>query len=227
MNDLTDQRDFLLRSLEDLERERAAGDVDEHDYATLKDDYTARAAAVLRAMESGGASEPAPAASSDGRPRRRRLAVGAGVVVFAVLAGVLVAQSAGRRDAGQSVTGDVRQSVTQRLNAAGQRGSQGDYAGALAIYRGWMLVRAGKAADGLTQLLSAATAHPDYPDVHAFLAIVFFQSGLVKEAGDELDRLDALDPPAFVRGLVSSLRAQIDAALASTTTSTTQPGGGT
>ena len=40
---LEDQRDFLLRSLEDLEREQAAGDVDQHDYEVLKDDYTARA----------------------------------------------------------------------------------------------------------------------------------------------------------------------------------------
>ncbi|HYZ97739.1 MAG TPA: hypothetical protein VE575_03240, partial [Acidimicrobiales bacterium] len=48
---LEEQRDFLLRSLEDLEREHDAGDVDDHDYAALKDDYTARAARTIRAIE--------------------------------------------------------------------------------------------------------------------------------------------------------------------------------
>ena len=47
---LEEERDFLLASLDDLERERAAGDVDDHDYRTLRADYTARAAAVLRAL---------------------------------------------------------------------------------------------------------------------------------------------------------------------------------
>src|SRR5690606_37957028 len=40
---LEEQRDFLLRSLDDLEREREAGDLDDDDYQALKDDYTARA----------------------------------------------------------------------------------------------------------------------------------------------------------------------------------------
>ena len=48
---LEEQRDFLLRSLDDLERERDAGDIEPEDYRTLRDDYTARAAAVLRAID--------------------------------------------------------------------------------------------------------------------------------------------------------------------------------
>ena len=58
---LEEQRDFLLRSLADLDREHDAGDLEDDDYQTLKDDYTARAADVLRAIEerraaSGGSS---------------------------------------------------------------------------------------------------------------------------------------------------------------------------
>ena len=41
---LEEEREFLLRSLRDLEREREAGDIDDDDYRTLHDDYTARAA---------------------------------------------------------------------------------------------------------------------------------------------------------------------------------------
>lgn len=44
---LEEQRDFLLRSLTDLDREHDAGDLDDHDHAELRDDYTARAAEVI------------------------------------------------------------------------------------------------------------------------------------------------------------------------------------
>lgn len=47
---LLDERTFLLRSLEDLAREWAAGDLDSADYEALRARYTARAAEVLRAL---------------------------------------------------------------------------------------------------------------------------------------------------------------------------------
>jgi hypothetical protein len=49
--ELEDERSFLLDSLEDLERERAAGDLSDTDYAVLRDRYTRRAAEVLHALE--------------------------------------------------------------------------------------------------------------------------------------------------------------------------------
>lgn len=224
---LEEQRDFLLESLQDLEREHEAGDVDEHDYQALKDDYTARAAAVLRSLDAHAA--PVPLA---GPPRswRRAALVGLGVVAFAALAGVLMAQALGRRDPGEVATGDIRQSVTEKLNEAGRRGAAGDTAAAIALYdevladdptnaealtyKGWMLTLSGEMGDGLTTLIDAATQHPEYPDVHAFLAIVLFRNGLVEQAGRELDRLDALDPPPAIAELTAGLRAQVDAALA-------------
>jgi tetratricopeptide (TPR) repeat protein len=228
---LEEQRDILLRSLEDLEREHAAGDIDAVDYATLKDDYTARAAAVLRELDTRVPRRARAGARPD---RRRTVLVALGVVAFAGLAGVLVAQTVGRRDAGQVITGDIRQSVTEKLNEAGRKGGEGDLAGAIELYdevladdpanpealtyKGWMLTLSDQRADGLEVLLQAATANPTYPDVHAFLAIVFFRNGLVEQAARELDRLDALDPPPAIRDLTANLRTQIDAALASTTT---------
>jgi len=47
---LEEERDFFLRSLEDLEAERAAGDIDDGDYASLRADYTQRAAEVIRQL---------------------------------------------------------------------------------------------------------------------------------------------------------------------------------
>ena len=47
---LEEQRDFLLSSLADLDREHEAGDLDDDDYEALRDDYTSRAATVLEEL---------------------------------------------------------------------------------------------------------------------------------------------------------------------------------
>ncbi len=230
---LIEERDFLLRSLEDLERERAAGDIDDLDYVALHDDYTARAARVLREIQHGRSG---PRKNLHGSLRRSVLTALA-VVAFAGLAGMLVSNALGRRESGEVVTGGVRQSVTEKLNEAGRRGAAGEMAAAIDLYdevlatdptnaealtyKGWMQTLSGDASGGLTTLLEAATANPSYPDVHAFLAIVFFRNGLVAQAARELDRLDALDPPPAIKDLTADLRIQIDAA------STSQAGGGT
>ena len=107
--ELEEERAFLLRSLDDLDREHDAGDIDEADYDTLRDGYTARAAAVLRAIESraGGAAAEAARATGAGSACGRAV-----VVVVAVAAGVLVAWASGDRLPGDSSSGDIAQSVT-------------------------------------------------------------------------------------------------------------------
>ncbi|MGQ0521647.1 MAG: tetratricopeptide repeat protein [Actinomycetota bacterium] len=65
---LEEDRDHLLRSLDDLEEERAAGDIEEADYLALRDDYTARAAATLRALAQGRAALDAGATPAAGAP---------------------------------------------------------------------------------------------------------------------------------------------------------------
>ena len=228
--ELADERDFLLSSLDDLEREHAAGDLDEADYLALRDDYTARAAAVLRALEAGGAS------AAPGAPRNQRRSVGVGVlvVVFAVLAGVLVAQTVGRRDPGATATGGIRQSVTERLNEARSLLAQGEPGRAAELfdevladdpdnveamtYKGWAQRLDGQAA-GLTTLFDAAQLDPTYPDVHAFLAIIFFRDlNRPATAAKELELLDALRPPAGLLELMEPIREGVQQALGTTTT---------
>ena len=225
-----DRREFLLRSLEDLEREHDAGDLDDADYAVLKDDYTARAAAALRAEQ---AAEP----SGGGRRNRGILALVA-LLAFAALAGLLVAQASGRRDSGDTVTGSIDQSVTEKLNEAGRCFSEGDADCAIErydevldeqptnvealTYKGWAtFTLLGDTEAALSLLLDAATTDPTYPDVHAFLAVLFFRNGLVQQASNELDRLDALDPPPDVLAQIEGLREQVEAAMAVLATSTT------
>lgn len=96
---LEEQRDFLLRSIEDLNRQHSKGEVSDEDYAILCDDYTARAAAVIRAMESPrsrtGQQLMASTTKEGGhRPGRTVLVIFA-VIVVGLGAGVMVARSSG------------------------------------------------------------------------------------------------------------------------------------
>jgi tetratricopeptide (TPR) repeat protein len=136
---LEEERDFLLRSLDDLEREHAAGDVDDTDYAELKDDYTARAANVLRALDDRRAAAAANAPSRSWV----RTAVGLGVVaVLALGVGWFAFRDAGTRTPGGGITGDARQDSANRsmeaqqlTGLAQQALREGDSEGALELYR--------------------------------------------------------------------------------------------
>jgi tetratricopeptide (TPR) repeat protein len=136
---LEDQRDFLLRSLDDLEREHDAGDVDDVDYTALKDDYTARASSVLQAIER---RQTAMAASR--RPRRWGQIVVAviALAVFGIGAGWLVAVSSGQREPGETLSGDIRSSSIDELARASEYTGQataalqnGDSPAAVEAYR--------------------------------------------------------------------------------------------
>ncbi len=130
---LVEERDFLLRSLRDLDAEHEAGDVDDGDYAALEDDYTARAAAAIRAIDGHRSRQARP------RPPRsmtRRVLVAAAVAVFAVGTGVLVAQWSGTRGVGDSITGGIRSDTRDELVAARQYAGAGQYLQAIKSYDG-------------------------------------------------------------------------------------------
>jgi tetratricopeptide (TPR) repeat protein len=224
---LEDQRDFLLASLDDLEREHAAGDVDEHDYIELRDDYTARAARVIRTIEAHEVRRAEPRRSSSSR---RPLLVGAGVMAFVLLAGVLVALAAGRRDPGENATGNIRASDSDTASQllAEARGLAAErrlddaimaYDRVLEVdpdnveamtYKGWMQLQSGN-QQGVVTLVEAAELDPEYPDVHFFLAWSFAQLGRDDTALASLDRLDQLDPPPELARLADDLRAELTA----------------
>lgn len=146
--ELEAERDFLLRSLDDLDAEQAAGDIDDADYRALKDDYTARAAGVLRRLQGldeppadgagdgeAGAEEegddqpgaaaarakrPAPAATAGGR-RRPRWPLALSIVAtlaVAIGSGYLVTRTSGERLPGQESSGGPTQSNATLLQQA-------------------------------------------------------------------------------------------------------------
>jgi tetratricopeptide (TPR) repeat protein len=233
---LEDQRDFLLASLDDLEREHAAGDVDEHDYAELRDDYTARAAKVLRAIESHEA-RVAPSSGSSAKPEWRRLAIAGGIGLFAVATGLVLALGLGRRGEGDTVTGAIRQSenagssagqtdMPEWFDEAASLTQAGRLDDAIAIYddvladepdnvlaltfKGWLQFQNGDGS-GLTTMIHAAETDPEYPDVHFFIAVAFNRLGRPDVALESLDRLDELGPPAELAQAAEQLRTQIEA----------------
>jgi hypothetical protein len=109
-NALVDERDFLLRSLDDLDAELVAGNIDPDTYRVLHDDYTARASAVIKSIEAG---EKKTGDEPRVPPMMRFATVGA-IVVFAVLAAFLLAHAVGQRNPGQQITGDAATGGAER-----------------------------------------------------------------------------------------------------------------
>ena len=164
--ELERERDFLLKSLDDLETERAAGNIDEESYTELHDDYTARAAAAIRALRDGVDARPTPPAV----PWRRRGLVTAGVVAFAVLAAVSLAAALGARLPGQTSSGNAPQASPSagerraRLQEAAEK-RPNDPQPRLALAR--FLEESGDTVGSLKQYDQAVEIAPDNSDALA------------------------------------------------------------
>lgn len=219
---LEEERNFLLRSLDDLERERTEGNIDPDDYRRLHDDYTARAAAVLRSIRDGVDARPEPPPAST---RRRVFTIG-GIVAFALVAAVLLGGTLGERLPGQTATGnqqlrgDAAPADTSPADAAttdletlkADVDDDPDDVGARVTY-GDALLGDGQAAEALRQYDAAAELAPGNARARASGAFLVFQAGLVEDALERLDAAEAADPTYpdtyFFRGIVL-LRGQGD-----------------
>ena len=229
--ELEDERRFLLRSLADLEREHDAGDVDDEDYATLEDGYTARAAVVLREIDAGNAARPQ-------RRVRRPWASAAwivGVVALAAGAGWMMARSSGQRVSGQTMTGgQTIDEVSAKLSRA-RTLTGSDPAGAMSVYEevlqvepdnveartyaAWLAITSqlGDLDSSIAQLAAVVADEPSYADAHCLYAVAAARFAstpdldLAKVQGQLcLDN----DPPSgmvdMVQGFVDSLASPTD-----------------
>ena len=237
---LREEREFLLTSLADLEREFAAGDVADDDYVSLKDSYTARAAIIIREL-------------SDIEQRIVRKPIGWGpfawsalVVLLAITAGVVVARNTGERLPGQGMTGAIDDGSVSSLLVQARSMGMTDIPGVLDLYSrvltvepdniealtyfGWFTVlsstqeadaasAATRLQNGMLLLRQATIADETYPDAHCFLGIAFFR--FIDDAASaqpEMDACLAENPPAEVASMVQGLVTQIDDAVAASTT---------
>jgi len=232
---LEEERRFLLESLVDLEREHAAGDIDDEDYRVLKNGYVNRAAQIIKVLDAGvDARETRPRASL-----KRILSVVVSVALIASAAGWFVARQSGQRLPGQTISGGVLDSTAsmlsqaRSLNFSEPKTAIDLYTKVLALnpdhvealtYRSWLIALVAREAPDDMKVLALAAAtqgldhaievEPDYPDAHCFLGIVKFRlAGDAAGAKEQLDICAAMNPPAEVMGFVDSIRAEVDTAL--------------
>jgi uncharacterized protein (TIGR02996 family) len=164
---LESERDFLLRSIADLETERDAGNLDEERYRALKDGYTARAAAVLRSIEEG--RDAAPAAPPV--PKKRKLLTGGAVVAFVVVAALALAAASGKRHDGQTITGNAQSAPPETTQSSNPQ----DPARRAALER-------------------QINEHPDDPTAHLVFARYLLETGELTAAVKEYVATAKLDP---------------------------------
>ena len=238
--ELEEQRRFLMTSITDLDREHQFGDVDEHDYITLREGYTARAAAVLRAIDAGQEE------AMRRRPRRPKVVAIwiVGTLLVASLSGWLVARSAGQRLPGQSISGglpgdeialklaEARQLLGwlhEEAQAAGryQQVRELDPNNAEALtYMGWLIAQSGAAVapTGMELLRGAIKLDPTYADPHCFLAIAsadLVQPPDIVTARAEVQACLDNNPPSQMVGLIQVFVDRLDATTTSVTTAPT------
>ena len=203
LESLEQEREFLLRSLADLDSEYEAGDIEDDDYRSLTNDYTARAAAVLRAIEvtkptkkrgSSGSVRPAratvtkaersgPAADNarlsaalQSRRRWRATVVVIVVLGFGVLAAWVVAQSSGSRLPGQTASGNSQLTGTTAAGGVDQR-----------LVTAADLVNQGKVADALKLYDQVLADDPNQPVALADGGWLQAQAGLAGNRSDLVD----------------------------------------
>lgn len=198
------ERDFLLRSIEDLQAERSAGELDEERYQRLIEDYTARAAAALRALD--GSAELLPAPPPVGaRSQLRRVAVVGGLIAVATVASLLLASSLGLRQPGETITGNAQSAGGSRaaFQLAVERRPD-DVAARLAYAR--FLLQSGEIVDALRQYDEAAELDPGNAESLAYGAWIVYLAGFADDAMGRVDRAVAADPDYpdahFFRGMM-------------------------
>lgn len=211
---MDDEREFWLESLDDLDEELAAGDLEQEDHRVLSRSYTRQVAQTLR----GDREQPQ---KSDSKGRGKLIAVAAGLVVVGVLAGVFLARAVGSRHSGDTITGnDAVTSVPGLLRNAEESAAAGNLGEAIAIYdrvlerspsnptalayKGWFLALQGQEAEAADVLADAVVAAPGYPDARAFRAILLYRTGDCFGASAELAAFDATNPPEFISQLVET-----------------------
>ena len=167
---LADERGFLLASLDDLEAERAAGDLTEPDYLALRAGYERRVVDVLSALaadspdpEEGAplvATKPARGERGEQRRRIRRVVAVLAVAGVALGAGFVVDGSAGNRLPTQTITGSVPPAIGNELVDAQDALVKGNELQALKLFQAVLVVQ------------------PDEPEALAYWGWIVANSGV-------------------------------------------------
>lgn len=140
------------------------------------------------------------------------------VCLLAIGLGFFVANTAGSRNSGDSVSGEIRMSprtLMIKASVAPREEAIEIYDQVLELqpsnvealaYRGWMSWLGGEVENSLYDIGNAIEIDSSYPDARAFRAIINFRRGSVEEASEDLLTLDSLEPPPVIKDLLASSR---------------------
>jgi tetratricopeptide (TPR) repeat protein len=198
---LNDEREFLLRSIDDAERERDAGDLSEADYAVLSRRDRTRLAEVEAELAALGPLAPAAApVASEGAevaevvPRRRygtKSRIGIVIACLLIVAGAVILVNHAVNPAAPGKA----QKISDQLAAASILANDGDDASALQTYNevlaedpndpvalaagGWLEWSAGRAGRSATALRAGRQSeekdiavHPGFYGGHLYLGLI-------------------------------------------------------
>ena len=211
---IEEERNHLLVSLDDLDAEFGAGDIDDLDYATLRDDYTARTAQLTRVLDGAAVK----------RTRRKRTVSqkalwAVGVLALAGLSSWAMIAFSGARGSGETASGEIRQSTVTLLADAAEAFSVGEVDRSIELYdevltlqptnveaytyRGWVQYQSGNQDAAVADFDEAVLLDPAYADVRVFRALVALDDEDFETASTELAAFDAANPTAIAQQLVA------------------------
>lgn len=223
-----EDREFLLRSLEDLEREHDAGDLTDDDYLALKARYEAK-------LDASGPNRARDGARDWDKKRRWGRVVGAIAVVgvVGVVAGLGMARWSGSREPGQQLSGRAITTSDEQMARAARLFQEGDASGAIDIYRslldenpedvaaltylGWTLRNVAVQqeeprlmAAGVGFIDEATQVDPTYAEAWFFRGIIFLRDeDEPDKAVDALRLVLANDPIPEIEAAARELLAEI------------------
>ncbi|MDG2300593.1 MAG: hypothetical protein P8L22_02375 [Acidimicrobiales bacterium] len=201
-NFAAEQKEFLLKSLHELDQEFENGNLSLDDHEMLVQRYTRELANVTEAkkvVDSG--SEPKKGY------RTKALVWSLGIVLLGAAAGVTISQTSGARSSGESITGSIRKSVSSQISEAQMLlGNRDRWGEAIEIfddvletqpsnvealtYRAWLNYQSGGEVSAQIKAWEEVLfIEPGYSDALVFLSISLSNEGRYDEASLYLDQL--------------------------------------
>ncbi len=201
-NFAAEQKEFLLKSLHELDQEFENGNLSLDDHEMLVRRYTRELANVTEAkkvVDSG--SEPKKGY------RTKALVWSLGIVLLGAAAGITIGQTSGARSSGESITGSIRKSVSSQISEAQMLlGNRDRWGEAIEIfddvletqpsnvealtYRAWLNYQSGGEVSAQIKAWEEVLfIEPGYSDALVFLSISLSNEGRYDEASLYLDQL--------------------------------------
>lgn len=191
------EREFLLRSLDDLDAELAAGDIAPARHRDLTDRYTARAADVIRLLtaveDASAVTTPAPSEPRRGRRRAVGAAAAAIVAVVAIAGLVVMPRAVQDRPPGASITGNAQSQPASIESLARRAAARPDDPQAQLAYAR-ALLSARDLVEALKRYDEAARLDPANPEPHAYSGWIVLLAGITDKAVTRIDAAIAADP---------------------------------